>query len=79
MLIKYKFRHKEVLKDQRGIQLELCFPFSPCARWGYVVNATPRTPRHATENLRPRKRPAIHCTGGWVGRIAGLDGCITSR
>ena len=23
----------------------------------------------------PRERPGIHCTGGWVGPRAGLDGC----
>jgi len=21
------------------------------------------------------KRPGTHCTGGWLGRRAGLDGC----
>jgi len=33
-----------------------------------VVNATPRP-------LYPRERPGTHCTGGWVGIRAGLDGC----
>ena len=23
----------------------------------------------------PRDRPGTHCTGGWVGPTAGLDGC----
>jgi len=34
---------------------------------GWVVNATPRP-------LYPRERPDAHCTGGWVGPRAGLDG-----
>jgi hypothetical protein len=36
------------------------------------VNATPRP-------LYPRKRPDIHCIGGWVGPRADLDGCEISR
>jgi len=35
---------------------------------GWMVNATPRP-------LYPRERPGTHCTGGWVGPRAGLDGC----
>ena len=35
---------------------------------GWAVNATPRA-------LYPRERPGTHCTGGWVGPRAGLDGC----
>jgi hypothetical protein len=31
--------------------------------------------RHAPAALPPGKRPAPHCTGGWVGPRAGLDGC----
>ena len=39
----------------------------------WVVNATPRS-------LYPRgKRHGTHCTGGWVGLTAGLDGCGISR
>jgi hypothetical protein len=34
---------------------------------GWVVNDTPRP-------LYPRERPGTHCTGGWVGPRAGLDG-----
>jgi hypothetical protein len=29
--------------------------------------------------LYPRERPGTHCTGGWVGPGAGLDGCEKSR
>ena len=38
---------------------------------GWVVNATCRP-------LYPRERPGTHCTGVWVGRRAGLDGCRKS-
>ena len=41
-------------------------------RWGWVVSSTPRP-------LYPREGPGIHCTGGWVGSRAGLDGCGKSR
>ena len=30
--------------------------------------------QHAPAALYPRERPSIHCTGGWVGLKAGLDG-----
>ena len=35
--------------------------------WGWVVSTTPRP-------LYPREIPGTHCTGGWVGPRAGLDG-----
>jgi hypothetical protein len=38
------------------------------ARWGWVVNATPRP-------FYPRGWPCSHCIGGWVGPRAGLEGC----
>ena len=41
-------------------------------RWGWEVSTTPRP-------LYPRERPGTHCTGGWVGPRAGLDGCGKSR
>ena len=31
--------------------------------------------RHAPAALPPRKDLGAHCTGGWVGPRAGLDGC----
>ena len=34
--------------------------------------------RHAPAAL-PRERPGTHCTGGWVGPMAGLDGREKSR
>ena len=39
---------------------------------GWVVSTTPRP-------LYPWERPGTHCTGGWVGPRAGLDGCGKSR
>ena len=41
-------------------------------RWGWGVITTPQP-------LYPRERPGTHCTGGWVGPRAGLDGCGKSR
>ena len=41
-------------------------------RLGWAVSATSRP-------LYPRERPGTHCTGGWVGLRAGLDGCGKSR
>ena len=39
---------------------------------GWVANAT-------SWLFYPRKRTGTHCTGGWVGPRAGLDGCGKSR
>ena len=39
---------------------------------GWVVSTTFRP-------LYPWERPGTHCTGGWVGPRAGLDGCGKSR
>ena len=41
-------------------------------RWGWVVSTMPLP-------LYPRERPGTHCTGGWVGPRAGLDGCGTNK
>ena len=30
---------------------------------------------HAPAAALPSKRAGTHCTGGWVGLRAGLDGC----
>jgi len=35
--------------------------------------------RHAPAALPPGKKSGIHCTGNWVGIVAGLDGCGKSR
>ena len=34
---------------------------------------------HAPAALPPGKTRITHCTGGWVGPRAGLDGCGKSR
>ena len=53
----------------RGIVL----PFPDLgAQMGWEVSTTLRS-------LYPRERPGTHCTGGWVGLRAGLDGCGKSR
>ena len=53
--MKYKFRHRRGLEGPEGdtVELELCFSFSLCARWDWVVNATPChvTPRHGRFTL----------------------------
>jgi len=38
----------------------------------WVFNTTPRP-------IYPREGPDTHCTGGWVGPRAGLDGCGKSH
>jgi len=35
--------------------------------------------RHAPTALYARERHGTHCIGGWLGRRAGLDGCVKSR
>jgi hypothetical protein len=35
--------------------------------------------RHSPAALPPGKRPGAHCAGGWMGPIAGLDGCRKSH
>ena len=54
---------------QRGVEVELCFSFNFGDRWAWVVNPTHRL-------LNFRERPVTHCTGGWVGPSAGLDGLV---
>jgi len=35
--------------------------------------------KDASAVLPPGRRTGTHCTGGWVGTTAGLDGCEKSR
>ena len=35
--------------------------------------------RHAPAALLLAKRPVTHCAVGWVGPMAGLDGCEKTR
>jgi len=60
------------MKSQRGADVWLYSSFNLGARWGWVVNVTPWS-------LYPRERPGTHCTGGWVGNSAGLEGCGKPR
>ena len=53
------------MKIQRGSR-DIAGLFNLGARWGWVVNATPRP-------LYPREGPGTHCTGVWVGPRAGPD------
>ena len=59
---------EELIGKKVNFTLELYSVFNLGARWGWVVNATPR-PLYAPELLD------THCTGGWVGLRAGLHGC----
>ena len=66
IIIEYNFTLGQSTKAQTWIYfLDLG------ARW-WVVSTTPRP-------LYPRERPGTHCTGGWVGLRAGLEGCGKSR
>ena len=38
-----------------------------------------RSPSYPPAALPLGKRPGTHCTGGWVGPRAGLDGCGCSK
>jgi hypothetical protein len=57
--VRQRTGHEDPVGDYSFISL--------CARWGLVVIATYRP-------LYLRERPGTHCTGGWVGTKAGLDG-----
>ena len=70
--VKLKLNLEQATKAQRGSTGIALLFFNLGARWGWVVNATPRP-------LYPLKRPGTHCIGGWAGPKAGLDGCGKSR
>ena len=67
--INVKFSLEETTKAQRRSRCILYSSFNFGARWGWLVNATPR-------RIYLRERCCTHCIGGWVGR---LDGCGKSR
>jgi hypothetical protein len=56
------------MKAQRGSSGTAVLFMKLGARWGWVVNAMPRS-------FYPQERPDTHRIGGWVGTRAGLDGC----
>jgi hypothetical protein len=56
---------------RRGVEEQFCsFSTSTLGRLGV---------QHQVSAALPRKRPATHCTGGWVGPRAGLDVCEKYR
>jgi len=65
--VKVKFTLEKSTKAQRGRRGIAQF-FNLGARWGWVVNATPRP-------LYPPERRRTHCIGGWIGPRVGLDRC----
>ena len=67
-----KFTLERATKARRGSSCIALLFLNLGARWGWVVNATPRP-------LYPRERPGTHCIGGWVGPRARLDGYGKSR
>jgi len=66
--VKVKFTLEQATKVQRRSRGILYSFFNLGARWGWVVNATPRP-------LYPRERPGTHCIGSWTDPRAGLDWC----
>ena len=70
MCMKVNFKLEQATKAQSGrtgIALLFLF-FNLGARWGWVVNATPRP-------IYPlRKRPGTHCIGDWVNPRAVWTG-----
>ena len=69
---KVNFTLEKATKTQNGENVYFYSLFKLCARWGWLVNDTPRS-------LDPRERPGTHCIGGWVDPRAGMDGCAKSR
>jgi hypothetical protein len=64
--VKVKFTLEQATKAQRGSRSIAQSFLNLGARWGWVVNATPRS-------LYPRERPGTHCVVVWVGLRADLD------
>ena len=59
-------------RPRGGAHLQLYSSFNLEARGG-------RWSTSESQPLYPRERPGTHCTGGWVGSRAGLDGCGKAR
>jgi hypothetical protein len=66
--VKVKASPEQATKAQWGVEVYLYSFFNLSARLGGWS-----TPRPAA--LPPGKHPVPHCTRGWVGLRAGLDGC----
>jgi hypothetical protein len=54
--VKVKFTIEHAMKTQKRSRTLTYSFFNLGARWGWVVNVTPRP-------LYPRERPGIHCIG----------------
>jgi len=67
MYVDLKFTQNRPWRPRRGVEIWLYSFFHLGARWGGW--STPH-PDHFT----PGKRHGTHCTEGWVGPRAGLDG-----
>jgi len=66
---KVKVALKQATKAQRGSGVTaLLFSLISALVGKCVVNATLRP-------FYPPGRPGTHCTGGWLVRMAGVDGC----
>ena len=60
-------RYRPGVAQRVGRGIALLFHDRGTRRW-WVVSSTPRL------HFYPRERQGTHCTGGWVGPRAGLDG-----
>jgi hypothetical protein len=70
--VKVKFTLEQAIKAHEGSRGIALF-FNHGTKWGVGGQ------HHALATLHPGKRPGTHCTGGWVGPGASLDGCGKSR
>jgi hypothetical protein len=61
---------EEVLKDQKGVEMEFYFSFNLCARWDWVAKATPSHGRFTPEN--ETRYPFYMRMGGPQGRSGWL-------
>jgi len=66
MVVKWT-RYRPGVAQRVGRGIALLFPDRGTRR-GWVVSSTFRP------HFTPRERPGTHCTGDWVGPMAGLDG-----
>ena len=66
------FTLEQATSPREGEDVQFYSSFNFGARWGWVVNATPRP-------LYPRERRGTHCIGGWVHPMTGLDGRVKCR
>ena len=68
----YSSPYNRPWRPKGGVRVQLYSFFNLDAKWGFVVNVTPRP-------LYPQERAGTYCTRGWVRPRAGLDGCGRSH